>query len=172
MSVRGVTEPLQAAVEAIPLAGGIGRSIPTAAEATMPAIRPSREIHRIAVCDDDLAFIRFVERLFSCAGATIVPVTTLDPAEAVRVIGDAGCDAALIDLRMYNDDHAGLTLVRLLRECPTTMDIPLEMVSGATRELKKHADYLHELRCAVLPKPVSAEDLLASLGLAWSGAAA
>jgi CheY-like chemotaxis protein len=125
---------------------------------------------RVAVCDDDVRFIRMVERLLAEAHAAIVPVTTLDPNDAVRVVMEAACDAALIDLNIYNDGQAGLTLVRLLRECPATAGMSLFLVTAASpRDVKRHEALLRESRCGVLPKPFSAEELFAALGLSVSG---
>lgn len=140
---------------------------PAAAErprvVTAPALVPARHV---AVCDDDMRFIRFVERLLGEVEAAICPVTTLDPHEAVNVVAHAGCDAVMIDLRIYNDDHAGLTLVQLFREHPVTASLPLLMVTGASqRDLKKHDEFLQAHGCALLPKPFGADALLDALGL-------
>ena len=120
---------------------------------------------RVAVCDDDLPFIRFVERALAGTGATVHPVTTLDPAEAVRVIADTGCDAALIDLHMYNDDRAGLTIAELLRHDPATRDIRMRIATAAPRDLRRFDTELESLNCPVLPKPFDIDELLLTLGL-------
>jgi CheY-like chemotaxis protein len=127
------------------------------------AREPARHV---AVCDDDMRFIRYVERLLEQAGARICPVTTLDPHEAVDVVAGARCDAVMIDLHIYNDDRAGLTLVQLFREHAATASLPLLMVTGASpRDLKKHDRFLQSHGCALLPKPFVADALLNALGL-------
>jgi CheY-like chemotaxis protein len=104
---------------------------------------PMPPARHVAVCDDDVRFIRFVERLLGQAQARICPVTELDPEGAIRVVAEAGCDAVMIDLHIYNDEHAGLTLVRLFREHPVTQSLPLIMVTGASqRDLKRHDEFL------------------------------
>lgn len=127
----------------------------------------------VAVCDDDLRFIRLVERMLEEVHASIVPVTTLDPDDAVAVIAEAGCDAALIDLNIYNDGQAGLTLVRLLRENAATAELPLLLATAATmRDVRRHGQFLRDFRCDVLPKPFSADALFAAIGVAAPGAPA
>lgn len=141
------------------------------ASMTSPPGERARPARRVAVCDDDLRFIRFIERAFLETGATVQPVTTLDPEEAVRVIAATACDTALIDLRMYNDDLAGLTIASMLRADPTTHDIRMRIATCAPRDLRRYDDTLRALRCEVLPKPFSIDDLFASLGMAQSQAA-
>ena len=121
----------------------------------------------VAVCDDDLPFIRFVERALVSEGASVAPVTTLDPEEAVRVIAQSGCDAALIDLHMYNDDVAGITIARMLRADPATEHMRLRLATGAApRDLRGVEGDLVALRCGLLPKPFTESELLVTLGLA------
>ena len=153
---------------------GIDQNSPTPALVMPPAPVPLAPMgsprfwpRNIAVCDDDIRFIRYIERLLGEVRARVSPVTTLDPEEAVRVVADSGCDAALIDLHIYNDDRAGLTLVRLFREHDSTASMPLLLVTGAAaRDLKPHESFLREHRCGVLPKPFGTDALLRSLELA------
>jgi CheY-like chemotaxis protein len=140
-------------------------------DAPQPLLSPRQAARHVAVCDDDIRFIRFVERLLEEAGATVCPVTTLDPHDVVRVVAEAGCDAIMVDLHIYNDDQAGLTLVRLFREHASTRGLPLLLVTGAPpRDLKRHEDFLREYRCGLLPKPFASDALLGSFGLALDGA--
>ena len=118
----------------------------------------------VAVCDDDVRFIRLVERMLDEVHACVVPVTTLDPHDAVAVIAEARCDAALIDLNIYNDGQAGLTLVRLLREHQATSAMPLLLATAATmRDVRRHGQFLRDFNCDVLPKPFSADALFEAL---------
>jgi CheY-like chemotaxis protein len=145
------------------LMGPPAHAIPAVAPKPLHAPRAARHV---AVCDDDLPLIRYVERALGLAGVRVLPVTTLDPSEGVRVVAEAGCDAALIDLHIYNDDHAGLTLVRLLRANPSTAKLRLVLVTRASlRDLKRHDAFLREHECGVLTKPFPSDALLASLGL-------
>jgi CheY-like chemotaxis protein len=145
------------------VAPAMAAAAPSAVPQLRVATAPARHV---AVCDDDVRFIRFVERLLVEADARICPVTELDPADAVRVVADACCDAVMIDLHIYNDDEAGLTLVRLFREDPRTSGLPLLMVTGASqRDLKRHDAFLQSYGCGLLPKPFEANELLTTLGL-------
>ena len=74
---------------------------------------------RVAVFDDDIQFIRLVERVLKGVNIDIEPVTTPDVEEAARVVSCGGCRAALIDLYMYGD-ASGLQMVEELRQNPQT----------------------------------------------------
>jgi CheY-like chemotaxis protein len=164
-SAQHLTLPAMAAPSTMAASPAIAAPPTTAVPPPQPL--PAAGARNIAVCDDDIRFIRYVERLLGEVRARVSPVTTLDPEEAVRVVVGAGCDAALIDLHIYNDGHAGLTLVRLFREHPATAAMPLLLVTGAApRDLKPHESFLREHHCGVLPKPFGTDALLTALGLA------
>jgi DNA-binding response OmpR family regulator len=114
---------------------------------------------RIAVLDDDIQFIRMVERVLSTDEIGVEPVTTLDLEEAARVIAGARCDAALIDIYMYGD-AAGFELIDRLRAERTTASLPILVTSGARREIGKRVEFLQERACDVLLKPFEPEELL------------
>lgn len=116
----------------------------------------------IAVLDDDIRFIRMVERVLREADIAVLPVTTLDLDEAVAVIGAAGCGLALIDVFMY-DNAAGFDLVERLRAHPATARLPLVVSSGARREVERRADFLREHQCGLLFKPFTPDDLIATV---------
>jgi CheY-like chemotaxis protein len=129
-------------------------------EAMLEAI--SRD--RVAVFDDDIQFIRLVERVLKGVNIDIEPVTTPDVEEAVRVVSCGGCRAALIDLYMYGD-ASGLQMVEELRQNPQTADLPLIVTSAAHRELGRRVGFLLEHHCSVLLKPFSIDDLLSRIGV-------
>jgi DNA-binding response OmpR family regulator len=122
----------------------------------------SRE--RIAVFDDDIRFIRLVERVLRGVDIDIQPITTPDVDEAVRVVSCTGCRAALIDLYMYGDAR-GWRFVEGLRQDPRTMELPLIMTSAAHRELGRRVSFLLEHHCSVLLKPFSIDELLSRIGV-------
>ena len=113
----------------------------------------------IAVLDDDLRFIRMVERGLAHAGVGVTPVTTLDPDEAVAVIAASDCAAALIDVYMYGD-AAGFDIIRRLRSQPSTNTLPLILTTAARREVGRHATFLRANACDVLLKPFAIDDLV------------
>jgi CheY-like chemotaxis protein len=117
---------------------------------------------RIAVLDDDIKFIRLVERVLHGLEIDIQPVTTPDLDEAVRVVRMTGCSAALVDLYMYGDP-CGFRVVEKLRDDPATSELPVILTSGAHREIGRRVGFLVEHHCGVLLKPFSVEDLLARI---------
>lgn len=117
---------------------------------------------RVAVLDDDVRFIRLVERMLKTAGIGIEPVTTPDLDDAAAVLAGAHCSAALIDLYMYGT-ACGFSLVERLRAQPATRDLPVILTSGAHREIGRHVRFLVDHGCGVLLKPFSRDDLLCRL---------
>ncbi|MBF6599193.1 MAG: response regulator [Dehalococcoidia bacterium] len=117
---------------------------------------------RVAVFDDDIKFIRLVERILRGVNLDIQPITTPDIDEAARVVSCTGCRAALIDLYMYGDLR-GLRLVEMLRQDPATSELTLIMTSAAHRELGRRVGFLVEHHCGVLLKPFSIDELLSRI---------
>jgi ActR/RegA family two-component response regulator len=114
------------------------------------------------VLDDDVQFIRMVERILKTEDMTIQPVTTPDLDEAVRVVAVTGCRAALVDIYMYGE-AAGFELIERLREQRATADLPLIVTSGAYREIARRVPFLQQHHCSVLPKPFEVDALLSHL---------
>jgi DNA-binding response OmpR family regulator len=114
---------------------------------------------RIAVIDDDIRFIRMVERVLMLEGIGVQPVTTLDLDEAVSVVAQSGCRACLIDVMMYGA-ASGFELVERLRSDPATASIPLIVTSGARREIGRRVHFLQETECGLLLKPFAPEELV------------
>ena len=117
---------------------------------------------RVAVLDDDIRFIRLVERVLRDEHIDVLPITTLDLEEAARIVGESGCIAALVDIYMYGD-AAGFTLIEKLRAHPATSDLPLIVTSGAHREVGRKVAFLVEHKCTVLLKPFEVADLIAKV---------
>lgn len=109
--------------------------------------------------DDDIRFIRLMERILRGEGFEVAPVTTLDLDEAVRVVASTGCFAALVDIFMYGD-AAGFALIEKLRSWPATKDLPIVVASAAHREIGRNVEFLQKHRCTVLLKPFYVEDLI------------
>jgi DNA-binding response OmpR family regulator len=119
-------------------------------------------VESVAVLDDDIKFIRLVERILREEHIDVLPVTTLDLDEAVRVVEQSGCSAALVDIYMYGD-CAGFSLIEKLRANPSTMDLPLIVTSAAHREVGRKVGFLVQNKCSVLLKPFEVDDLLAKV---------
>jgi CheY-like chemotaxis protein len=117
---------------------------------------------RVAVLDDDVRFIRMVERMLNHAGIGMQPVTTPDLDDAAGVVASAGCSAALVDVYMYGAAF-GFSLIERLRGQPATRDLPIIVTSGAHREIGRRVRFLLDNDCAVLLKPFTGEELLGHL---------
>jgi CheY-like chemotaxis protein len=114
----------------------------------------------IAVLDDDVQFIRMIERVLGAEDIPVQPITTPDLHDAVRVVESTNCRAALVDIYIYGE-AAGFELIELLRANPPTSGIPLIVTSGAYRELARRTPFLQHHGCSVLPKPFEVDALLA-----------
>lgn len=115
---------------------------------------------RIAILDDDIRFIRMVERVLLGERICASPITTLDQDEAVEIVAAGGFSLALIDIMMYGQ-AAGFQMIERLRAHSGTETLPLLVASGARRELGRRVDFLQRHNVGVLLKPFEPEDLLA-----------
>ncbi|HXK33186.1 MAG TPA: response regulator [Dehalococcoidia bacterium] len=122
----------------------------------------------VAVLDDDLRFLRMVERMLQGHGLRMQPVTTPDPDDAVRVVEQSDASAALIDIYMYGE-AAGFSVIDRLRANPATAGIPIIVTSAARREIARNREFLRAARCAVLQKPFGMDDLLCCVDRAIAG---
>lgn len=116
----------------------------------------------VAVLDDDVQFIRMVERILGTEDIPVQPVTTPDLDEAVNVVAMTHCRAALVDIYIYGE-VAGFELVERLRSNPETADLPIVVTSGAYREIARHVPFLQQHHCSILPKPFDVDALLSRL---------
>jgi DNA-binding response OmpR family regulator len=125
----------------------------------------------VAVIDDDIVYIRLVERLLVDEQVPVLPVTTLDVEEALHVIAGSGARAAIVDVYMYGET-LGFSLVERLRAHPATASMPIVVVSGARKEIGRNVDFLEAHGCSIVLKPFDAEDLLEKLRIATPAAGA
>ncbi len=123
---------------------------------------PIADSRPVAVIDDDIRFIRLIERVLGLEGIAIKPITTLDVEEAVRIIAESRCQAAMIDVYMYGD-ALGFTLIERLRASAKTARLPLIVSSGARREIGHKVSFLQQHACGVLLKPFEPSELLIKL---------
>ncbi|MDP8921651.1 MAG: response regulator [Chloroflexota bacterium] len=111
---------------------------------------------KIVIVSDDGDFLALAAEVLRDAG---YDVTTCDRArECYRVIRDVRPDIAIVDAKMRDvDDWHVLTLLLLDRELRS---IPVLVSSqlGADAELLERR--LRELRCRLITKPFTAEELL------------
>jgi DNA-binding response OmpR family regulator len=114
---------------------------------------------RVAVLDDDIRFIRMVERILKAERIAIQPVTTINVDEALRVIAESRCDAALIDVYMYGS-ALGFTLIEELRRNQATAALPIIVTSSARREIGRRFAFLRQHHCVILMKPFRLDELV------------
>jgi two-component system cell cycle response regulator len=121
-----------------------------------------QNITRVGVLDDDVVFIRFVERALSTVGIDVQPVTTFDLGEAVSVIAATSCDAVFVDIFMYEGVH-GFACIERLRAEATTRHLPIVVTTGAHDLVAQRAQFLARHSCRVLLKPFSVDALLSTV---------
>ena len=113
----------------------------------------------VVVFDDDVRFIRLVERVLACEGIRVEPITTDDVDDGVKIVEAHSPLAVLVDIFMY-DAARGFDFIERLKTQPATCSVPIIVASGADRELRRSAAWLDELGCDVLLKPFPADDLV------------
>ncbi len=116
----------------------------------------------VAVLDDDIKFIRLVERVLGEEEIDVLPITTLDLDEAVRILAEHACLVALVDIYMYGD-ATGFAFIEKVRANEATASLPLIVTSGAHREVGRKVSFLVENHCTVLLKPFEVSDLIAKV---------
>ncbi len=146
------------------MADRIPASVPSGLSAsvealTIPMAGPIGNVRRVGVLDDDIVFIRFMERVLSTVGIEVQPVTTFDLGEAVDVISSTHCDVAFVDIFMYEGIH-GFACVERLRAEAVTHDLPIVVTTGAHDLVAQRSQFLARNACRVLLKPFSVDDLL------------
>jgi DNA-binding response OmpR family regulator len=123
----------------------------------------------VAVLDDDVRFIRMVERVLYDEEIAVAPVTTLGLDDALHVIETLRPAVALVDIFMYGS-ASGFDVIERLRDHAPTASLPLVVTSGARREIGRRVAYLQSHRCDVLLKPFAPADLTAAVRRALSPA--
>jgi CheY-like chemotaxis protein len=111
----------------------------------------------IVVIDDDIAYLRLMERLLTREGYR---VTVLQQSSAAyELVAREQPSLVIVDVRMQNDD-AGLAVLNLIRLDPETAAIPLLVCSADGVFLREKEAYLRERGCEILEKPFDLDDLL------------
>lgn len=130
---------------------------------------PRTDDRPVVVFDDDVQFLRMVERVLEDRGLRVELVTTPVLANAADLITAMKPRLIMVDLFMYGA-ATGFSFVELLRSRPEHRALPIVVTSGAHAALARRAQFLREHRCQVLPKPFGADDLLGVVDLAGAGA--
>jgi len=123
----------------------------------------------VVVLDDDVQFLRMVERVLRSHGIRTELVTTPDLANAADVVAAINPRLVIVDVFMYGE-AAGLSFIKLLRSRPENVELPIVVTSGAHSELARQQQFLRHHRCRVLPKPFGVDDLLEAVDLVRVGA--
>jgi len=113
----------------------------------------------VIVFDDDVRFIRLVERILACEDMRVEPITTLDVDDGLKIVQAHDPLAVLVDIFMY-DAARGYDFIERLRGDAVTRSIPIIVTSGADRELRRSSAWFEELGCDVLLKPFPADALV------------
>ncbi len=111
----------------------------------------------IAVVDDDDAFVDLMREVLTDEGYRVLIGTVEEGAAAM--VKRARPALAILDLRMHAVG-SGITILRSLRDDPSTVAIPVLVCSADLIFLRDHADDLRALNCQTLPKPFDLDTLL------------
>jgi DNA-binding response OmpR family regulator len=111
----------------------------------------------IAVVDDDAAFVDLMREVLTDEGYRVVVSTAEE--DAAAMVARARPALAILDLRM-TEASSGFTILRTLRDDPSTAALPVLICSADVIFLRDHADELRTLGCQTLPKPFDLDTLL------------
>jgi DNA-binding response OmpR family regulator len=114
----------------------------------------------IAVVDDDDVFVNLMREVLADEGYRVVIGATEE--DAVVMVMRELPTLAIIDLRM-NTAASGITVLRALRDDPSTAALPVLVCSADLTFLRDHADDLRALGCQMLPKPFDLDVLLSTI---------
>lgn len=112
---------------------------------------------RIAVVNDDTAFLELMNELLSDEGYATTIMKVSD--EAFTRIKELRPDLVIIDIWMQRADN-GWEVLNLIKLEPSTSSIPVIVSSTDIRDLEAKEPLLRSLDCDVLPKPFQLQHLL------------
>ena len=90
---------------------------------------------RILVVDDDVSFVRLVERILRSAGYEVLIAT--NGLSALKTVQDDKPDLVLLDIMLPGVD--GFEICKRLRDNPDTAQVPVLIVSSKSRESDRSA---------------------------------
>jgi DNA-binding response OmpR family regulator len=111
---------------------------------------------RVLLAEDDRALRRFLEVVLDRAGYKVIPAA--DGLEAMKLALSTPIDIVVTDAMMPN--LSGYEFCRFIRNSQTLSSLPVILLSALER---KEPDLNVEQFDAFLSKPVSGEDLVASI---------
>jgi CheY-like chemotaxis protein len=114
----------------------------------------------IAVVDDDATFVDLMREVLTDEGYCVVVGTAEE--DAAAMIAREHPALAILDLRMQGAD-SGITILRALRDHPSTAALPVLVCSADLAFLRDHAGDLRALDCRTLPKPFDLDTLLCTI---------
>ena len=151
--------------------GGDGRRCSADVQAQAETAQEERMRHErplIVLVDDDPAVVELLSDRFADTGYQTIGC--LSTREAPSIIRREQPDLVVLDLQLERPD-ASVTLLELLRRDPATQALPVIVCTADGWLLTRSAEQLHALGCAVVPKPVDPDGLLATVR-AWLASSA
>ena len=113
---------------------------------------------RLAVIDDDTAFLQLMHDLFEDkAGFDVLIHREWD--DAHEFVKEQQPDLVILDIRIGGEER-GWTILNLLTLDPKTRPIPVIVCSAAIQSLHEHQSWLETFGICALPKPSDIELLL------------
>jgi DNA-binding response OmpR family regulator len=112
---------------------------------------------RIAVVNNDRAFLHLMERLLRREGYDTILWTAGDG--AYEMLRQERPDLVILDIVMETPE-VGWTVLELLRLDPETEAIPVLVCSADSRTLRDKAEQLHQVHTETLEKPFNLDTLL------------
>ena len=115
--------------------------------------------HSLLLVDNDADAVAVLEMILSHAGYRCVCADSMVEVQAILEDDEqaARCGMALIDLML--SDGSGMDVVKMIRACPATQDIPILVTSAMNR-----SDVLLRTADGYLRKPFSADHLVEVVG--------
>lgn len=113
---------------------------------------------RIAVINDDTAFLQLMLDLLSDVGYDVI--LHKEGAAAHSQLQVERPDLIVLDVRLEAPD-AGWMVLEMIRLDPKTTEIPVIVCSADTVQLHKKRQLLEDQRCQILEKPFDLDALVA-----------
>lgn len=110
---------------------------------------------RVLVVDDDVSFVRLVERILKGAGYEVLIAT--NGLNALKAVRDENPDLVLLDIMLPGVD--GFEICKRLRDTPDNAQVPILIVSSKSRESDRSAAFDVGAN-DFYAKPIKPEELL------------